>query len=66
YYYAASIGASPPAIALFVNDPEHVTTSYLRYLENRIRARFPLAGTPLRIGVRARPRRQRAMRSASA
>jgi GTPase len=66
YYYAAPIGTSPPAIALFVNDPEHVTSSYLRYLENRIRQEFPLAGTPLRLSVRARPRKSRGARSASA
>ncbi len=53
-YYATAIGVAPPTIALFVNHPEHVTTGYLRYLENRLRAAFPLEGTPLRLMLRAR------------
>ena len=66
YYYATAVGISPPTIALFVNDPELVTVSYLRYLENRIREAFPLEGAPLRLQLRARPRKSRAARSASA
>ncbi|MBI2964402.1 MAG: ribosome biogenesis GTPase Der [Deltaproteobacteria bacterium] len=66
FYYATAIGSAPPTIALFVNQRELVTASYLRYLENRLRAAFPLDGTPLRIVLRARVRRSRAARSASA
>ncbi|HUE40135.1 MAG TPA: ribosome biogenesis GTPase Der [Candidatus Binatia bacterium] len=55
-YYATALGTSPPSIALFVNHPDHVTTAYLRYLENRLREAFPLEGTPLRIVLRARSR----------
>ena len=55
-YYATALGQGPPVIALFVNHPDHVTTAYLRYLENRLRASFPLEGTPLRLVLRARPR----------
>ena len=55
-YYGAAVGTAPPTIALFVNDPVHVTTPYLRYLENQIRAVLPLEGTPLRLVLRARPR----------
>jgi GTP-binding protein len=65
-YYAAPLPASPPTIALFVNHPDHVTTSYLRYLENRLRAAFPLEGTPVRFVLRARSRRRSGARSASA
>ena len=39
-----------------VNHPAHVTTAYLRYLENRLREAFPLEGTPVRLLMRARPR----------
>jgi GTP-binding protein len=56
FYYAAALGNAPPTIALFVNHPDHVTTAYLRYLEHRLRAAFPLEGTPLRLVLRARPR----------
>ena len=55
-YYATALGNAPPTIALFVNHPAHVTTTYLRYLENRLRAAFPLEGTPVRLLLRARPR----------
>ncbi|MET0153043.1 MAG: ribosome biogenesis GTPase Der [Candidatus Binatia bacterium] len=55
-YYATTLGSTPPTIALFVNDPELMTTGYLRYLENRLRAALPLEGTPLRFVLRARPR----------
>jgi GTP-binding protein len=55
-YYATTLGSEPPTIALFVNHPEHVTTAYLRYLENRLRAALPLEGTPVRLVLRARPR----------
>jgi len=63
-YYATAVGTAPPTIALFVNHPEHVTPAYRRYLENRLRAAFPLQGTPLRLLFRARPRRGREARSA--
>ena len=56
-YYAAPLGSRPPTIAFFVNDPEIIPESYVRFLENRIRETFPLEGTPLRIKLRARPRR---------
>jgi GTP-binding protein len=55
-YYATALASAPPTIALFVNHPEHMTPAYLRYLENRLRASFPLEGTPLRFVLRSRPR----------
>ena len=56
FYYATALGSAPPTVGLFVNHPAHVTTAYLRYLENRLRAAFPLEGTPVRFVLRARPR----------
>ena len=53
-------------LTVFVNDPEHVTTAYLRYLENSLRQAFPLEGTPIRLHLRARSRRSREPRPASA
>jgi GTP-binding protein len=53
-------------VVLFVNDPELLHFSYRRYLENRLRERFGLAGNPLRIVLRAsnedRPARPRPRR----
>lgn len=51
-YYVTQPAVRPPTIVLFVNDPELLHFSYLRYLENRIRREFPLEGTPLRLIVR--------------
>jgi GTP-binding protein len=55
-YYATAVAVAPPTITLFVNHPDHVTTAYLRYLENRLREAFPLEGTPIRLHLRARSR----------
>ena len=65
FYYVTALGHAPPTIALFVNHPDHVTTAYLRYLEHRLRAAFPLEGTPLRLVLRARPRTGVGSRSAA-
>jgi GTP-binding protein len=39
---------------IFCSDPSGVKDSYRRYLENRLRERFRLAGTPIRITLRGR------------
>jgi GTP-binding protein len=52
-YYATQVSTRPPTFALFCNDPELMHFSYQRYLLNKIRAEFPLRGTPIRIVVRA-------------
>lgn len=52
-YYATQVATSPPTVALFVNDPSRIHFSYLRFLENRLREAFPLAGTPVRLMLRA-------------
>jgi len=50
--YATMPTVKPPTIILFVNDPELMHFSYLRYLENRIRESYAFEGTPLRLQVR--------------
>ena len=50
--YATMPAVKPPTIILFVNDPELMHFSYLRYLENRIREAYAFEGTPLRLQVR--------------
>jgi GTP-binding protein len=52
-YYATQVTTRPPTFALFCNDPELVHFSYERYLLNKIRAAFPLEGTPIRIITKA-------------
>lgn len=50
--YGTQVSVKPPTLVLFVNDPELMHFSYLRYLENRIREAFGFRGTPLRIRLR--------------
>lgn len=51
-YYGTQVGNEPPSFAIFVNDPAIVHFSYERYLENRIRERYPFIGTPIRLFFR--------------
>ncbi|SFJ57608.1 ribosome biogenesis GTPase Der [Thermoflavimicrobium dichotomicum] len=51
-YYATQVAVKPPTFVLFVNDPELAHFSYLRYLENQLRAAFQFFGTPIRIRLR--------------
>jgi GTP-binding protein len=54
FFYATQTGVHPPTFVLFCTDPDAVQTSYRRFLENRLRASFDLAGTPVRLRLRAR------------
>jgi len=56
-YYSTQVSTRPPTFALFCNDPDLMHFSYQRYLMNKIRAAFPLAGTPVRIFTRASHKR---------
>ncbi|WP_322801504.1 ribosome biogenesis GTPase Der [Thermoflexus sp.] len=55
-YYVTQARTDPPTIVFFVNDADLVHFSYERYLENRIRARYPFTGTPLRLVFRGHER----------
>lgn len=54
FFYATQVEVAPPTFVLFVNDAELVHFTYQRYLENRIRARYPFTGTPLKLVFRGR------------
>jgi len=54
YYYVTQVGIKPPTFIVFVNYPEGVHFSYLRYIENNLREAFGFAGTPLRIFAKRR------------
>ena len=54
--YASQVETAPPTIVLFVNNPEWMHFSYLRYLENRLRETFNFEGTPINLLVRQRKR----------
>ena len=51
-YYATMPRVQPPTVLMFVNDPDLLHFSYLRYLENQIRKVYPLEGTPIVIRAR--------------
>jgi GTP-binding protein len=48
-YYGTQPQVDPPTFVFFVNDTRLLHFSYERYLENRIRERFPFEGTPIRL-----------------
>jgi len=58
--YAAQIGTEPPAFVFFTNVATEFHFSYQRYLINRLREKFELEGTPIRLHVRRREKKGRA------
>jgi GTPase len=56
-YYATQVTTRPPTFVLFVNDPDLMHFSYQRYLMNKIRAEYPLPGTPIRLTARSSHKR---------
>ncbi|MDY4697282.1 MAG: ribosome biogenesis GTPase Der [Selenomonas montiformis] len=52
--FMTQVDIKPPKFILFVNDPELMHFSYLRFIENRLREMYGFEGTPIRLIVRAR------------
>lgn len=50
--YITQVAVTPPSFAIFVNNPELVHFSYLRYLENCLRRAKNFEGTPIRLFIR--------------
>lgn len=50
--YATQTGSKPPQISFWVNAPDLVDDNFERFIENRLRARFDLTGTPVRLRFR--------------
>ena len=53
-YFVNQANSCPPTFVLFVNKPKYAHFSYLRYIENRLRASFNLDGTPIELVLRER------------
>ncbi|MBE8954242.1 MAG: ribosome biogenesis GTPase Der [Quinella sp. 2Q5] len=51
-FFATQADIRPPKFILFVNEPELMHFSYLRFIENRLRESFGFEGTPLKFVVR--------------
>jgi GTP-binding protein len=54
FFYATQTSVAPPTFVLFCTEPAAVAPSYRRFLENRLRDEFDLAGTPIRLRLRGR------------
>lgn len=52
--FVTQVTVKPPTFVFFVNDPELMHFSYLRYLENKLRSTFGFEGSPIRMIVRKR------------
>ena len=53
-FFMTQADIQPPKFIIFVNDPELMHFSYLRFIENRLREQFGFEGTPLKLIVRGR------------
>ncbi len=53
-YYTAQVATHPPLFIFHCNDPDLVTPSYQRFLENTLRSNFDFEGVPLGLQFRAR------------
>lgn len=58
-FYMTQASTQPPTFVLFVNNKELAHFSYVRYLENQIRATFGLEGTPVRFLIREKSEKGR-------
>ena len=53
-YFTTQASTNPPTIVFFVNEPQLMHFSYLRYLENGIRSAFDFSGTPVKFVVKSK------------
>ena len=58
-YYGTQSSTAPPTFVLFCNSTDLFHSSYLRYIENRIREAFGFSGTPIRFILRERKEKER-------
>lgn len=56
-YYATQASVKPPTFVLFVNNAELAHYSYIRYLENQLRAKFSFTGTPIKFIIREKTKK---------
>jgi GTP-binding protein len=56
--YASQIASAPPRFVFFTNVATEFHFSYERFLVNQLREQFGFLGSPIRITVRRRPRRE--------
>jgi GTPase len=52
FNYTTQVAIKPPTFVLFVNNPDFVHFSYLRYLNNQVRSAIDFTGTPIKLILR--------------
>ncbi|HYE76856.1 MAG TPA: GTP-binding protein, partial [bacterium] len=57
-YYATQVGVAPPHIVLQVNSSKLFIDSYIRYMYKALYTQLPLAGSPIRLSLRSKPRKE--------
>lgn len=57
-YYLTQPSVNPPTFILFVNDAELVHFAYLRYIENSIRNSVNFKGTPIKIILKSKDKKE--------
>jgi len=60
YFYVTQVAVKPPSFVVFVNYPDGVHFSYIRYIENNLRQAFGFHGSPIRIYPKRRREEQTA------
>jgi GTP-binding protein len=53
-YYGTQVRTDPPTFMIYCNNPKLAHFTYMRFLENQIRADYPFTGTPIRIVLKPR------------
>jgi GTP-binding protein len=53
-YYGTQVRVDPPIFLMHINDKKLLHFTYERFLENRIREKYPFEGTPIRLSFRER------------
>jgi len=53
-FYGTQVRSDPPTFMIYVNEPSLMHFTYIRYLENQIRAEYGFLGTPIRIVTKGR------------
>ena len=54
FYYATQVRTKPPSFVFFTNARKGVPDNYRRFMENQLRTKFELEGTPVKLIFRTR------------
>jgi GTP-binding protein len=57
-FYGTQVRTDPPVFLMHINDKRLLHFTYERFLENRIREKYPFEGTPIRLSFRERTKKE--------